>query len=137
MELSVNQRAQMVVKWLAKERSVNQKDIGLLLGYPNNTYFSNLLSGRKSIPPAFLEKLAALDPRINIDFLSGISDEMLIGAGAVDMPEQVTEDPQVRRVGIYVPKELTQLITDMTSVIKEQQAMIRTLVDAWVKRESK
>ena len=53
------------------------------------------------------------------------------------MPEQVTEDPPFRRVGIYVPKELTQLITDMTSVIKDQQAMIRTLVDAWVKRELK
>lgn len=79
MELSQSERARLVVRWLAQERGVNQKDIGELLGHPNNTYFSTLLSGRKPITKALMEKLAALDPRINIDFLTGISDEMLVG----------------------------------------------------------
>lgn len=114
-----------------------------MLGYPNNTYFSNLLSGRKTISQTLLEKIAALDSRINIDFLTGISDEMIIGEGP---PEVQHKDPApMPRVGIFVPPELAQMMTDLTATIKEQQvtvreqqAMIRTLIDEWKKeRESK
>lgn len=50
--------------------------------------------------------------------------------------------PQSPRVGIFVPPELAQMVTDLTSTIKEQQAtvreqqaMIRTLVNGWCKEK--
>lgn len=133
MELSLPQRAQMVVKWLAAERGVNQRDIGQMLGYTSNTSFSQVLNDKKVFPKNLPERIAALDPRINIDFLTGISDEMIVGEGAVEPKRQ--EPIQSPRVGIFVPPELTQMVTDLTAVIREQQAMIKTLVDAWVKKE--
>ena len=105
MELSQSERARLVVRWAASQRGVNQKDIGEMVGYPNNTYFSNLLSGRKPISATLLEKIAALDPRINIDFLTGVSDDMLIGDEQPALPEsQPSASPAApSRVGIYVP----------------------------------
>ena len=137
MELSQSERTRLVVRWLAQERGVNQKDIGVMLGYPNNTYFSNVLSGRKPISAALAEKIAALDPRVNIDFLTGVSDDMLLGENSPKLSDISTPAPapQQPRVGIYVPQELAQMMTDLTTTIREQQMMIRTLVDAWVSKK--
>jgi len=139
MELSLNQRAQMAVKWLASQRGVNQKDIGVLLGYTSSTSFSQVLNDKRAYPKKFPERIAALDPRINIDFLTGVSDEMLIGEGTPEVKPKEPAQP-VSRVGIFVPPELAQMVTDLTSTIKEQQAtvreqqaMIRSLIDEWRK----
>ena len=134
MELSQSDRIRWVVKWLATQRQITTAEVGKLLGYPSNTYFSQLINGRKQTSADFPQKLAALDPRINIDFQTGISDEMIVGEGAVEPKRQ--EPIQSPRVGIFVPPELTQMVTDLTAVIREQQAMIKTLVDAWVKKEA-
>lgn len=146
MELSQSERARLVVRWLAQERGVNQKDIGELLGHPNNTYFSTLLSGRKPITKALVDKLAALDPRINVDFLTGVSDKMLIGEERPGAPElqtsenigQLKQQPiPTPRVGIFVPPELAQMVTDLTSIVRDQQAMIRNLIEKWCEKEGK
>ena len=134
MELSQSERMRLVVRWLATEKGVNQSDIGQMVGYPNNTYFSNLLSGRKPIVASLVDKIAALDPRINIDFLSGVSDEMLLGEGAIEPPVR-EERPAAPRVGIYVPPEFVEMVTDLTAVVREQQKMINNLVSAWLKME--
>lgn len=114
-----------------------------MLGYTSNTSFSQVLNDKKVFPKNLPDRIAALDPRINIDFLTGISDEMIIGEGT---PEVQRKDPTpTPRVGIFVPPELAQMVTDLTATIKEQQvtvreqqAMIRTLIDEWKKeRESK
>lgn len=140
MELTQSERARLVVRWLAQERGVNQKDIGELLGHPNNTYFSTLLSGRKPITKALMEKLAALDPRINVDFLTGVSDKMLIGEEQPNILEERPKAPQpipTPRVGIFVPPELAQMVTDLTSIVRDQQAMIRNLIEKWCEKEGK
>lgn len=132
MELSQSERARLVVRWAASQRGVNQKDIGEMVGYPNNTYFSNLLSGRKPISATLLEKIAALDPRINIDFLTGVSDDMLIGDEQPALPESppIASPAAPSRVGIYVPAELVQMMSDLAATAREQQATIHTLVNA-------
>ena len=129
MELSQSERARLVVRWVASQRGVNQKDIGEIVGYPNNTYFSNLLSGRKPISAALLEKI---DPRINIDFLTGVSDDMLIGDEQPALPESPPSASPAApsRVGIYVPAELVQMMSDLAATAREQQATIHTLVNA-------
>lgn len=133
MELSLNQRAQMVVKWLALQRGVNQKDIGLLLGYTSNTSFSQVLNDKKTAPKNLPQRIAALDPRINIDFLTGLSDEMIIGEGKVEAKPQETVHAGGSRVGVYVPPELAQMVTDLAAAVREQQTTIRTLVETIVK----
>lgn len=136
MELSLPERARMVVKWLAAQKGVNQRDIGQMLGYTSNTSFSQVLNDKKVFPKNLPERIAALDPRINIDFLTGISDEMIIGEGAPAVQRKEAPAP-APRVGIFVPPELAQMVTDLTTTIRDQQAMIRTMVDAWVRREAK
>lgn len=139
MEFSLPQRAQMVVKWLASERGVNQRDIGVLLGYTSKTSFSQVLNDKKVFPKTLPERLAALDPRINIDFLTGISDEMLVGeTQPSDNSGQLKQQPiPMPRVGIFVPPELAQMVTDLTSIVRDQQAMIRNLVEKWCEKEGK
>ena len=134
MELSQSERLRLVVRWLASEKGVNQADIGQMVGYSNRSAFSQVLNGKKGVPASLEQKIAALDPRINIDFLSGVSDEMLLGEGAVDPPVR-EERPAYPRVGIYVPPEFVEMVTDLTAVVREQQTMIKNLVTAWMKRE--
>lgn len=119
-----------------------------MLGYTSNTSFSQVLNDKKVFPKNLPERIAALDPRINIDFLTGISDEMIVGEGAVEPKRQ--EPIQSPRVGIFIPPELAQMVTDLTALMREQQATIREqqstireqqnmvhkLVDSWVKKES-
>jgi len=149
MELSRHERLQSVVKWLAAERGVNQRDIGELLGWTSPVASSQLLNGKKTIPEGLPARLAALDPRINIDFLTGISDQKFLGEDVLEHPE-VSAPVKQPRVGIFIPPELAQMVTDLTALMREQQATIREqqstireqqnmvhkLVDSWVKKES-
>lgn len=73
-----SERLRLVVKWLTAERAKSQQEIGEALGYPNGSYFSQLLNGRKPIAASLDAKLASLDPRINPAFLAGQSSEMLL-----------------------------------------------------------
>ena len=41
------------------------------------------------------------------------------------------------RVGIFVPPELAQMVTDLTSIVRDQQAMIRNLIEKWCEKEGK
>lgn len=139
VELSQSERIRRLVKWLAKERKVPQRDIAKLMGYNNGASFSQVINGMRKLPPAFIPRLASLDPRINIEFLEGTSDEMLLGdaenpASEHSQPWHGYAETQYRRpAGIFVPPELAQMVTEMTTIIRDQQAMIHTFVDAWVK----
>lgn len=77
MELLPHERAQAVVRYLAKKNGITQAQVGLRLGYTNKSALSAVLNGSKPLPEKFCAKLAALDPSINPDFLAGTSDEML------------------------------------------------------------
>ena len=62
---------------------------------------------------------------------------MLIGedAGAsAGVPAQVPQAPARRPAtpGIFVPAELTQMVTDLSATVREQQRLIGSLVDKWV-----
>lgn len=71
MELLPHERAQAVVRYLAKKNGITQAQVGLRLGYTNKSALSGVLTGSKRLPEKFGEKLAALDPSINPDFLTG------------------------------------------------------------------
>ena len=144
MKLSDSDRLKAVVKWLTVQTGKRQSEVGEMLGYNNASSFSQVLNGKKKIPREFCTRLASLDPRINIDFLTGASEEMLKDAGndvqtAPERPRSPRPDKSPVRTskapenGIFVPTELVQMISDLSATIKDQQDMIRALVNTWIK----
>ena len=140
-------RLRTAIQWLVGETNKSQQEIGEILGYPNASYFSQLLSGKKQIAASLGEKVCALDTRINPDFLTGESNVMLIGGEeAAPAPAESTRGAEPEQVpapaskaaksaGIFVPAELAQMFTDLTATIREQQRIIGTMVDSWAKEK--
>lgn len=144
MGFSQEERARKVIHWLADETGKTQYEIGQLLGYSNKTTLSQFLGGHKPIPAGFNKKLAALDPRINVAYLNGESEEMLILPANEPQTRQIStftpsggklpiREKKVAENGVFVPAELVQMITDLSATIKDQQKMITLLVKKWVK----
>lgn len=143
--MAPEKRLSAVVKWLSVQTGMRQKEIGLRVGYSNESSWSQLLTGKKDIPKAVPARIAALDPRINIDFLTGDSDEMFVdGAGADSRPQERPQTEQAgtsstqpviasKTAGIFVPAELAQMVTDLSATVREQQRIIGSLVDTWIK----
>lgn len=122
-----SERLKVTVKWLASEKGVTLAEIGKMLGYGNRSYFSQLLNGQK-VPAADLpRRVAALDPRINLGFLLGQSDEPLRSAGSTTSPVSVPAPrPKKKepREGVFIPAELVQMFSDMAATIRMQQETI-------------
>ena len=134
--MKLHERAQAVVRYLAKKTGQNQYEIGRQIGYTNKSSFSMLLNGKSSFPETIPERLAALDPSINIDFLRGTSDKMLLNSD--EQPLFISTDPDQAPaqepprppvpMGVYIPGELIQIMTDLGATIRSQQETIRILV---------
>lgn len=127
MVLKQADKARIVVKWLAEQKGVPMSKIGEMVGYSNASAFSQVLNSKKKLPPSLPERIAALDPRINIDFLTGDSQDMILG-------EEPQEEPQVdrrykQREGVYMPPELLQMFADLSSTVRDQQHLISTLIN--------
>lgn len=130
MDLSLADRARIVVRYLAKKEQITQAEIGQKIGYTNKSAFSAVLNGQKTLPVKFGEKLAALDPEINPDFLAGHSDDMLRSVYAQPTVPDLFAKQQERPSGVYLPLELVQMFNDMSSTIRSQQETIRSLVNS-------
>ena len=148
MILTLAERARAVVQYLAGQTGKQQYEIGQLVGFNNRSAFSQILNGHKDMPNTMPERLSALDPRINIAYLTGESDEMLLPPHTGrETPQISTNDPSdgksptekvnCPKDGVFVPSELVQMISDLSATIKDQQKMIRALVDTWIKKEDK
>lgn len=106
------ERVRAVVRWLSGQTGKKQEEIGRELGYTDKTAFSAVVNGKTPVPKRLPLALAALDPRINIDYLLGKSDDMLAGNSS--------PDPDVTLTGTAM-----KLLTDMMATIRSQQETIR------------
>ena len=129
--LNRSERLKITVKWLAHEKGVTMSEIGRRLGYENASYFSQLLNGQKVPAADFPERLAALDPRINVAYLNGTSDEPLVSAaagGLFPVPSVPNPAPAPKKKapsdGVLIPAELVQMFSDMAATIRMQQETI-------------
>lgn len=139
MSLTKPQRAQIAVKYIAKKLNKNQQDIGAMLGYTNKSAFSAVLNGKsRYFTDTLAARIVALDPSINIEFLNGNSDELLVpGYEQPEIPEmyepgQTVAPPVLQGLkpgSIVIPPELAQMFTDLSATIRSQQETIRILVD--------
>lgn len=128
------ERARAVVRYLAKKTGKNQYEIGQQIGYMNKQSFSMLLNGKISFPDTIPERLAALDPTINIDFLRGTSDRMLLGDVEQPLffsiePEEAkpASDPSPVPFGAYIPGEVLRLIDGLSADNRSLNETIRSL----------
>ncbi len=136
MELSKPERAKIAVRYIAKKLNKSQQDVGVMLGYPNKAYFSAVLNGKaRYFTDNLAPKIVLLEPSINLDFLKGESDQLLVGdANQPAIPEMVvpyateqTDSPA--KTGVYVPKEFMSMLGEMSATIRSQQETIHKLVD--------
>ena len=131
MDMTLAERAQAVVRFLAKKTGRKQFEIARDLGYTNKSAFSAVMNGKSPVPKQFPQKLASLDPCINIDFLTGASDEMLLpGYDSPTIPRTggLQTPPQHQGTGVWLPAELVRMFTDMSATIRSQQETIRALL---------
>jgi len=126
MDLTLPERAKLVVGYLSQKKGVTQAEIGKMMGYSNRSAFSAVLNGLKAFPTRFGERLASLDAEIDPDFLAGTSQKMLrSGAAKTAGTEPVKME---RPSGVYLPLELVKMFTDMSETIRSQQETIKVLV---------
>ena len=131
MDMTLAERAQAVVRFLAKKTGRKQFEIARDLGYTNKSAFSAVMNGKSPVPKQFPQKLASLDPCINIDFLTGSSDEMLLpGYDSPSIPDTGGHQtpPPTGGPGVWLPIELVRMFTDMSATIRSQQETIRALL---------
>ena len=106
-----SERARAVVRWLMGQTGKKQEEIGRELGFEKKSSFSAVLTGKQKIPQRLPFDLSKLDPRINLDYLLGKSEEMILSGG---VPSDVVLSGQA-----------LQLLTDMMATIRSQQETIR------------
>jgi len=71
-------RMKMITKYLiGKGIAENQEKIGELLGYNNKASFSHILNGRKPLPSNFIDRISALDKKVNKVWIETGEGEML------------------------------------------------------------
>lgn len=126
MDLTHAERLKTVVRWLSVALGKTQAEIARDCGYENNTYFSQLLNGKKQIAASLDEKLAALHPDLNIDFLRGSSESMFVpGSGQPSMPG-IFIPKKKKEADVVVPAEFVQMITNLSNIIQGQQQTIQS-----------
>ena len=77
-------RLKIFIRYLVSVKIVaNQRDLGVKLGYNNESYFSQIVNGKASEPVDFIDKLKSLVPQLNREWL-------LYGEGEMLKPQQPT-----------------------------------------------
>lgn len=89
----------LINKGIAKSR----KEIGQILGYTNESSFSQLLNGKVSIPKNFIKKLVALDESINQNWLMTGDGEMLKNGGAEERSVAQSKPTESVLTGKLIP----------------------------------
>jgi hypothetical protein len=118
----------------------SQKELGVLLGYENESYFSQIMTGVKS-PKNFILKLKSLLPDLNEDWLiNGEGDMFLakddtlgiaIDDSTPDTSEQPTEDVVV--ISTQMLEEMTaqrQLTEQALALVQEQLEAKQETIEA-------
>lgn len=135
-------RIRAVIHWYTGQSGMKQIEIANKLGYKSKTHFSAVLNGKRTISQELPYLVASLDPRINIKYLIGESDEMLLSQ--TKAPESALEkesatsgviigdgQPITTNINnnIGAGSEYMQIIAELSATIKSQQESINKLID--------
>lgn len=126
-----NERLKKVINWLVSEGVItSQKHMAELLGY-NETSISQIVIGVKPVSLKFAKKVCSLSDKININYLLGNSDEMLLdGQRTHDMSDVIqfmlSREELVKNLQATNQK-LTESIANLSETIADQQRIITRL----------
>ena len=95
VDLNRNERFKYLVAMLKKGGYIrNQKDLGIMMGYNNESAFSQVINGKAVEPKDFTERLKVLFPIINVGWLNCGDGDVFISEGDQNPSAVVdTSDP--------------------------------------------
>ena len=129
-----HRRLRAVIKWYAAESGKTQQEIAESLGYSNQSFFSQVLNGYKDIPKALPGKIVELDKRLNIDYINGISEDMLLPGNVQPNIDNYIKQPKPQKEGsssgVILPGNFIQMFSDLSATVRSQQETISLLVRA-------
>ncbi len=146
-ELKDYERAQRIISWMIFERKFStRRDLADLIGY-KESYLSQMLNGKVPLSERFLSMLAAIDNRVNLEWIkTGIGDILIDPVNVsgvlingdntnspIDNRHYYSDSPDVLRAQIEILeeriKEKDAQIKEKDAQIKEKDAQIKQLLD--------
>ena len=120
--MSESDRIKLIIRHLiGKGIASNQKGIGELLGYKNESSFSQVVNGKVPTPSNLLKKMKNLDKQINEEWLLTGEGEML----KTDTPKSgvSTEEGGV----ISIPRDAWEVIRNQSASLKAKDEQLGML----------
>lgn len=105
----------------------NQKGLGEILGYKNESYFSQIINNKVPLPEDFINKIKSLDERINEHWLIEGTGEMLI-----DSTSQINNSGEFSNTGDIINtvtnnstnQEYLEIIKSLTAQLAVSQQQV-------------
>lgn len=115
--MEVRDRIKKAVKWLIGEGYANsQKEVGKLLGYANESAFSQVLNGHVDLPVDFIHRLCALDSRINFLWIQKGEGQMLVESSTA--PMVANSDT------VSIPREAWEVIRSQAASLERKDRQV-------------
>lgn len=121
--MTIIERIKLAIKWLIGSGvAKNQKEIGYLLGYKNESSFSQVINGKVPLPNDFIDRLSNLSTTLNQTWLLTGEGEMLRNDSISQItPQETNSDPTT----ITLSKDiLEQVLLNLSETLKSQQEAI-------------
>lgn len=97
--------------------AASQKELGVKLGYENESYFSQIINEKVDTPKDFINKLKEIVSDLNIDWLITGNGEMLKGEAQYIDYEEAKEDR--RMVNVAILSDDDEVEVDMEGLVRE------------------
>lgn len=99
----------------------NQRELGRMMGYKNESSFSQILNGKQPMPKVFLNKLKSTIPSVNTVWIETGEGEMLVKDGTAPVVQQNHSGDNINGTHVEVTKTDSGKLLD---VILRQSAQI-------------
>ena len=103
--------------------AASQKDLGVKMGYENESYFSQIINEKVETPKDFILKLKSIVPDLNEAWLLTGDGEMLVAEQGI--AQIATSAPRIEQAAIV--REDEEVEVDIESLMKEQGVSIASL----------
>lgn len=113
----------------------SQKELGIIMGYSNESSFSQVLNGKVDLPKNFIEKLISLDNCLNPDWIRTGNGEMLLPSPDAVSERRFDYNPQgtsrqstqQKNVNIIEPGDIASVYK---ALLEEKDRRIEDLINS-------
>ncbi|MGN1211347.1 MAG: hypothetical protein ACI4TM_06650 [Candidatus Cryptobacteroides sp.] len=94
-KLNTLERLRLLIRHLVVTKEIaSQKELGRMMGYKNESSFSQILNGKQEIPKHFRKNLKEVIPKVNLVWITTGEGEMLLDGGS-ETSQNESESSQV------------------------------------------